>query len=129
MIKSTKRGPNFAQFTLLSIGVVLIKNTLGLLGIKKFTWFLQYFGQIEVPQIGWVFQLQIYYSFRIWKSMQHRVNPGRTIWPKMDWCLFKTFQISLFREFFHHKTFFGGRQWSYPPIQWLDLVLIEPILH
>jgi hypothetical protein len=34
MIKSTKRGSNFAQFTLLSIGAVLIKNTFGPLGVK-----------------------------------------------------------------------------------------------
>jgi hypothetical protein len=32
-LKNTKRGPNFVQFTLLSIGV-FIKNTLGPLGVN-----------------------------------------------------------------------------------------------
>jgi hypothetical protein len=41
----------------------------------------------------------------------------------MDWCHFLTF------ESVHHETFSRGRWWSYPPIQRLNLVLVEPILY
>jgi hypothetical protein len=47
MIKSTKRGPNFAQFTLLSIGTVLIKNTLGPLGVNELQTWLPSNGRIS----------------------------------------------------------------------------------
>jgi hypothetical protein len=46
------------------------------------------------------------------------LNLGRPFRPVFPHC-----------ESIHHKTFFGGRQWSSSSIQRLDLVLVEPILH
>jgi hypothetical protein len=72
---------------------------------------------------------ECYDTFAIMEFKLCHLNPGRTIRPKTGWYHFSTFQIFLFNEFVHYETFFGGRYWSYSPIQQLDLVLIEPILH